>query len=130
MHMSRLEGKVPFVLFLCVVVLAELGCQTVTGPHSASGMSGQLYEIGAPVVSDGWTPPQLKAVKTLAISDSLGTVVQKVETDSSGSFHVFLPPGIYTVRVLDRFPQRKNGPFVVPKDKMIDVKIYHDNGMR
>ncbi len=40
------------------------------------------------------------------------------------------PPFKAVKTIADRFPQPVNGPFTLPKDKIIVVKLYHDNGMR
>lgn len=122
--------KTHFVLFLCVVALAEIGCQTATDPKTGNGISGQLYEIGAPAVSGDWTPPPLRSVRTVAIYDSTGVTVGKIVADSLGRFEAFLPAARYKLRIVDLFPQPLNGPYVVPRGNVIFVKVYHDNGMR
>ncbi len=122
--------KILYVLVLSAIIVGGPGCQAATGPDTNSGILGQLYEIGAPAVPVGWIPPPLRAVKAVAVFDSVGIIVKDVETDSLGSFGILLLPGKYALRIMDRFSQPVHGPFIVPKGTIISVKLYHDNGIR
>jgi len=114
-----------------------LCCQQPTSPKIESGskiesgIEGQIYEIGSPAVSVGWTPPPLRGIRTIVISDSNKVGLQLVVTDSLGAFKISLQAGTYFLLVKDTIrPQGQNGPFVVAADQITSVKVCHDNGMR
>jgi len=106
-------------------------CQQVTPPKTETGIEGQIYEIGSPAVREDWTPPPLKGVNTIVVSDSNKVAFQEFATDSLGGFRIELQAGTYFLLVRDTiWPQGQNGPFVVEANLVSSVKVYHDNGVR
>jgi hypothetical protein len=115
--------------WFCALFL--LCCQQAISPTNESGIEGQIYEIGSPAVPLGWTPPPLRGVNTIIVSDSSKVALQMLATDSLGAFKINLEAGTYFISVKDTLmPQRQNGPFVVEANQITSVKVYHDNGMR
>jgi hypothetical protein len=119
------------LLALCFCATLLLCCQQIISPKIEGGIEGQIYEIGSPAVPPGWTPPPLRGIRTIVISDSSKVGLQLLATDSLGAFKMSLQAGTYFLLVKDTIrPQGQNGPFVVAADQIISVKVYHDNGMR
>jgi len=125
------------ILALCFCIVFLLCCQQVISPKIEngqkieSGIEGQIYEIGSPAVPPGWTPPPLRGIRTIVISDSNEVGLQLLATDSLGAFKFSLQAGTYFLLVKDTIrPQGQNGPFVVAADQITSVKVCHDNGMR
>lgn len=126
-------GKGELHLLLCVVFWAVIlvSCQQTNSPKTESGLIGQIYEVGSPAEPADWTPPALKGVRTIIVSDSNDVRSQSLSTDSLGKFNISLLPGIYFLLVKDATrPQEQNGPFNVVANQIISVRVYHDNGIR
>jgi hypothetical protein len=116
---------------ICFCALLLLCCQQTNSPKIESGIAGQIYEVGSPAVTVGWTPPPLRGVRTIVVSDSNNVELQRLDTDSLGAFEIALPAGTYFLLVRDTVrAQGQNGPFVVLAGQISTVKVYHDNGMR
>jgi len=119
------------LLGICFCIMILLACQQTNSPKSESGIVGQIFEVGSPAEPAGWTPPPLKGVRAIIVSDSSEVNSQIVVTDSLGAFQIGLRPGTYFLLVKDTVrPQGQNGPFVVVADRITSVKVYHDNGLR
>ena len=122
---------ISLVLSICICALILVCCQQTNSPIFESGIEGQVYEIGGSAVPAGWIPPPLKGVRTIVVSNSNKVDLQLLTTDSLGAFKISLRPGSYFLLVTDSMrSQGLNGPFVVARDQITSVKVYHDNGMR
>jgi len=123
--------RISLLLSICFCAILLLCCQQTISPKIESGIVGQIYEVGSPAVPVDWTPPPLKGVRTIVVSDSNHVDLQTLESDSLGEFKIRLPAGTYFLLVKDPVrPQGQNGPFVVAAGQIASVKVYHDNGMR
>ena len=120
-----------FLLLLWFFSIFLFSCQQATPPKAETGIEGRIYEIGIPVAPKDWTPPPLKEMQTIVVSDSNRVASQEFTTDSLGTFRVALQAGTYFLMVKDTiWPQSQNGPFVVEAGHVSSVKVYHDNGVR
>ncbi len=119
----------PLAFLLTVVTLSA--CRQPTGPDASSGIRGQVYEIGSPAVSGDWTPPPLKGIRSITISNGDTSGMQTVLTNADGAFVIPLRPGLYYLQVKDSLlPQGVNGPFTVVRGRFTWANVDHDNGMR
>jgi hypothetical protein len=121
-----------FLLILCFCVVFMFSCQHSIAPKTEGGIEGQIYEIGhAGGVPSGWTPPPLREVRTIVVSDNNKVGIHMLSSDSMGAFKISLQPGTYYLLVKDTtWLQEQNGPIVVEVNQIVSVKAYHDNRMR
>ena len=125
------------IIALCFSTILLCCCQQPVSPRNESGskiesgIEGQIFEIGSPAVPVGWTPPPLRGVRTIIVSDSNKISLQMIATDSLGTFKISLQAGKYFLLIKDTIrTQGQNGPFVVEPYQITLVKVYHDNGIR
>jgi hypothetical protein len=118
-------------LSICLCALFLFCCEQTNAPKIETGIAGQIYEVGAPAEPAGWTPPPLRGVRTIVVSDTNSIELRRLDTDNMGAFAVALPAGGYLLLVKDTVrAQGENGPFIVLAGQVSTVKVYHDNGMR
>jgi hypothetical protein len=120
------------VLVFLSVVTSSYAYQKSTAPTKTitTGITGQVYAVGAPAVRIDWTPPPLERVSTIVITDTSDNVVKEIKTDVKGKFKTPLNPGVYYILVKESMVQKKDGPFTVRKKRMTKARVSFDNGVR
>jgi len=110
-----------------------LGACAGSTPEGAQGVEGQVL-IGpmCPVMVEGQPCPDQPYQATLAILDTNGRELIRVETDTAGRFKVALEPGSYTMQ-----PQPGEGiafaspfDFSVQEGTFTQVMVLYDSGIR
>ena len=133
--LSEEHGIMRYPIFFPVIVLAAtfvMHCQKakVASSNLKSGIEGRVFSIGAPAVSEEWSPSPLERISTIIILDRNHAEVREATTDDLGRFNVSLPAGVYFLRVKESIVPEVTGPFTVMKDGFVSVEAHYDNGMR
>lgn len=77
----------------------EFGLQPAQLPRTLqSGIEGQVLNSVCPIIQAGLTCPQRSYPGAIAIFNSIGQVISRVQLDQEGRFRVQLQPGTYILK--------------------------------
>ena len=121
-----------FPVIALLLIAFHFGCKdnsTIT-TKAETAIEGQVFSIGSPAVTDGWTPPPLEKVSTIVVLDDARRSIGEYQTDQKGKFKIAFSQGEYFLRVKESMLPAETGPFQVKQGEIAAAQAHYDNGMR